>query len=142
MNERTDSKLPTTIERVAGLAESARAVGQRALIVIIPDKHQVSDDGWGLTEAYYAQRKIERFYTNDSVAAGLRARCVEVLDLTAPMVEHTRAGGESLYFTTDGHWSPAGNEFAARMISIVLSSAPPPCAGAKAVGRSLGEVLK
>ena len=126
-----DPQLSPTIERVASFANEVKAAGQRPLVVIIPTKDQVSDSGWRWIQDYYAQLKPERFLTNDSVTKGLRERCVEVLDLTGPMVTHTRSDGEPLYFRTDGHWAPFGHEFAARLIDKTLQTPPIPCAEQK-----------
>lgn len=127
LKDMVDPQLAPTIERVASFADAAKAARQRALIVIIPAKDQVSDSGWHWIQEYYAQLKPERFYTNDAIVKGLRARCVEVLNLTEPILTHARAGGAPLYFRTDGHWSPIGHEFAARLIDKTLQAPPASC---------------
>jgi hypothetical protein len=127
LKEHVDPLLAPTTKLIAGFAEAVRAAGQRLLVVIIPAKDQVNDDGWRWIEAYYADRKPGRFYANDTIAAAFRARCVHTLDLTGPSVEHARAGGVPLYFRSDGHWSPAGHEFVARLIARELAAPSPPC---------------
>lgn len=128
LRENVAPLLRPTIERMREFAEAVRRSKQRMLVVLIPTKDQISDDGWNAIRAYYAYRKPERFYANDAIVAAFRANCIPVLDLTGPFLERQRAREPSLYFQSDGHWSAAGTEFAAHLIADVLASPEQACA--------------
>jgi hypothetical protein len=51
----------------------------------------------------------------DAIVSRLRKEGIDVLDLTA-VFQAAAARGEELYWTTDNHWAPAGDELAARTI--------------------------
>jgi hypothetical protein len=51
----------------------------------------------------------------DALVSRLHEEGIEVLDLT-PAFQATGARGEKLYWSTDNHWAPAGNELAARIM--------------------------
>lgn len=51
----------------------------------------------------------------DALVSRLHEEGIGVLDLT-PAFQAAAARGEKLYWSTDNHWAPAGNELAARIM--------------------------
>jgi hypothetical protein len=110
-----DVTWPACAQSILDIASWCREHGAHYLVVLVPAKYQVDEDAWNIyrkrwklsPEAFdrdHAQRVVNEFLEQKSVAA---------LDL---LPEFRSAGGDSLYFRVDSHWTPAGHALAAREI--------------------------
>jgi hypothetical protein len=102
--------------RLAGIHER---LGDRLLVVVIPDEFQVNDALWSqlLARARDPQR-FERELPQRRIAEICAARGIECLDLLAPLRAAERDA--ATYRPRDTHWNERGNRVAADAIAARL----------------------
>lgn len=97
--------------------DAARASGAEFVVVVIPFREQTY---WDLLRGKLPNWDKENpDGPGDLVRTFCKEKGIRVLDLAPAFRERGRTG-EQLYFSGDGHWNPAGNEFAAETIAKFL----------------------
>ncbi|HEY7497036.1 MAG TPA: SGNH/GDSL hydrolase family protein [Vicinamibacterales bacterium] len=119
-NEENRRRWPYAVQFLTDFAREINADGKKVLIVFIPSKELVLDDYFDtllkVTETPPAS--IDRYGFRDYALDRFQRAQVPVLDLT-PALRAQRTA--DLYFVGDGHWNPAGHQFAADTIYEYLS---------------------
>ena len=112
--ERTSAQLQSAIRR-------ARGSGARVVMTYVPDQHQVTTRGQAILNERgfrWDPRTLTDTTFVDRLRALAAAEQVPFVDLLAGFRAHR---DEALYFPRDGHWTPAGNELAARLLAGTLA---------------------
>ncbi|MFQ5702227.1 MAG: GDSL-type esterase/lipase family protein [Acidobacteriota bacterium] len=111
----------------AALRRLAEGDDLRIVPVLIPMKHQVSDEFWKRLTARYgslsgdgAGRSFERDRPQRILEGILREEGFEPLDLVGDLRAAAGRGRGALYWARDQHWNVRGHEVAARAIAAYL----------------------
>jgi len=92
-----------------GLDYAQRRLGDRLLVVLIPDEFQVDEQLFEqLLAAAPHPQSIQRELPQRRIRAHCAARGIAVLDLL-PALRARAAAGERVYHRRDTHWNAAGN---------------------------------
>ncbi len=119
-----------TMRALSDLAELSKRRSLRTIVVIVPMRHQVSDEAWerlvlhygGLDEGRETADDFERDRPQRILVEMCHRLELEVLDLKDGLRASVPPGADprSLYWPRDQHWSPSGHEAAARLIAGYL----------------------
>lgn len=122
----TDETLAYAFQVTGGiytqLAQEAAQAGAKTAFVVIPLKQAIY---YELGSPYREQ--IEAEYPdlkqanprrpNEWLSQAMAPAGAPVLDLQPDFVEHLRAGGGTLYWSTESHWNVPGNRFAGEQVA-------------------------
>ncbi len=113
--------LPETRRALAELRDETRRRGDRLLVAVAPPAFVVDETRLAATFALVGLDPADADPDAPGRAAlGLLADLgVEACDLT-PALRAARAAGERVYFTYDGHWTPAGHRVVAETVAACL----------------------
>jgi hypothetical protein len=144
--EQVEVAWEATRAALSDLAEVIAGQGMRALVVVVPMKHQVSDPFWERLLSQYRRlgrapevASLDRERPQRTLGALLDEAGIERLDLTQGLRAAARAGGADLYWERDQHWTAAGHAEAARLIAVHLENTAAPPGGDGRVGREEGD---
>jgi lysophospholipase L1-like esterase len=111
---------------LARLKSEVEADGGRLAVLYIPDRFQLSDRIWELTEQRYGMGKR---FSPDRIYLRLKRACEEQgVPFLDPLeaLRAAEAAGRSGYFPEDGHWNETGHAIAARTIAAWVRQAAGP----------------
>jgi len=109
-----------TQERYAGFFAALDAfheiLGQRLLVLIIPDQFQLEDDLWQQLMATTGRpQDFERDYPQQQISARCRIQGINYIDLL-PELRTAQAQGRT-YHLRDTHWNARGNRIAGKALA-------------------------
>lgn len=118
-----DAAFARTTSLLREIDDTARSAGARTLVVFIPALQQVSDAGRAFLEEHHFAwdpRTLTDTTFSDRLQAFGRKEHIAMLDLLPLLRFAAASGGEPLYYTRDGHWTPRSHAVAADAIANVL----------------------
>jgi hypothetical protein len=107
---------PPARDALREIAGWAAAHGARYLVVLVPTKYQASDTGWDEYRARWGlpDDALDRDHAQRFLRAFLEQEGIAFVDLLPSF--RAAASPESLFFSVDAHWTPAGHRLAAAIV--------------------------
>jgi lysophospholipase L1-like esterase len=107
------------------LARDVAAAGARLLLVYVPNRMEVNERAWQLSQARYGMDEAtwDRGLVLERLRVIAAAAELPILDLTPALREADRGLLGGPYYVQDGHWNPTGHRVAAEAVRDYLRDA-------------------
>lgn len=103
---------------LVGCSELAGELGANFLVVLFPAREQVYSEDYSFRD--YPGGAPDMGKPQRLLSEILQRHGIESLDLLPAFRSERERAPKPLYFLWDGHWSPAGNEYAAQLVATEL----------------------